>query len=460
MYIRLAATVLLMIAACAKVIAQPYQIRVTHDTNLRTSYSLDSAVLATAPAGSTLQVVGHYADWLTIDRDGATVWMADWVEHTRLDPAHVSASVCTLADRIRSANTNTAVGFCPAGTSHDIITITEDIVLAEPLPPITGTITIEGGGHTISGANKFSIFVVNGGRFAINNLKLAQGASEFDSSGPGADAGAITALNHAEILVNQVEFSRNYSGGTGGAIAVFYSELTVNDSSFMYNHATGGGGAIFLWQSTGAVSNSSFVSNSASHLEMGGAILVGMGVELDVRNSSFSGNSARKGGALASHVWMPDGPILSTTTLTHVTLMNNQAMEAGNGISIHDSDRNFNLRNSIVAGAIIGNCQGVLNENIGNLIADGSCGAQNSGDARIGELTGAPAYHPLLDGSPAIDTADSRFCTETDQLGTPRPQGGGCDIGAIEARRGSLAIFQQHPQRQLVGDRRRQLHPE
>ena len=62
-----------------------------------------------------------------------------------------SASVCTLADHIRSANTNTAVGFCPAGTSHDIITIAEDITLTEALPPITGTITIEGGGHTISG---------------------------------------------------------------------------------------------------------------------------------------------------------------------------------------------------------------------------------------------------------------------------------------------------------------------
>ena len=42
------------------------------------------------------------------------------------------ASVCTLADHIRSANTNTAVGFCPAGTSHDIITIAEDITLTEP----------------------------------------------------------------------------------------------------------------------------------------------------------------------------------------------------------------------------------------------------------------------------------------------------------------------------------------
>ena len=61
------------------------------------------------------------------------------------------ASDCSLADHIRSANTNTAVAGCPTGTSHDIITITEDITLSEPLPQITGTITIEGGGHTISG---------------------------------------------------------------------------------------------------------------------------------------------------------------------------------------------------------------------------------------------------------------------------------------------------------------------
>ena len=37
-----------------------------------------------------------------------------------------------------------------------------------------------------------------------------------------------------------------------------------------------------------------------------------------------------------------------------------------------------------------------------------------------------------------MDYAIPEFCLETDQLGTPRPQGGGCDIGAIEAR-GAIA---------------------
>ena len=45
---------------------------------------------------------------------------------------------------------------------------------------------------------------------------------------------------------------------------------------------------------------------------------------------------------------------------------------------------------------------------------------------------GSPAYFLLLPGSPAIDAANSDYCPATDQIGTPRPQGDGCDIGAIE----------------------------
>ncbi len=85
--------------------------------------------------------------------------------------------VCTLADHIRSANTNTSVGFCPAGTSHDIITITEDITLTEALPPITDTITIEGGGHTISGDGQFRIFDVSGGNLTLKDVTLAKASA-------------------------------------------------------------------------------------------------------------------------------------------------------------------------------------------------------------------------------------------------------------------------------------------
>ena len=350
-----------------------------------------------------------------------------------LPAAHSSASVCTLADHIRSANTNRAVGFCPAGTSHDIITIAEDITLTEALPPIRGTITIEGGGHTISGDGKHRIFDVNGGSLTINNLTMTNGsAGEFNPDRPGG-GGAILMRNGAVIVVNNSAFSANNSDSHGGAIGGSRSTLRVNNSSFMNNHAAGDGGAVYLWYSASVIERSSFIRNRTRNMQTGGAIFVGIGVELDVMNSTFNGNSAGKGGAVGSEVWTPGGIIASRTTLTHVTMNYNEAHMGGHNIWVDDEDKNFNLRNSIIAGIVIGNCQGPLNENVGNFIADGSCGSMKGGDVMFAGKSGSRPYYELSDGSPALDAADARFCLEVDQLGTPRPQGGGCDIGAFES---------------------------
>ncbi|MDE2777661.1 MAG: hypothetical protein OXI77_17170 [Chloroflexota bacterium] len=373
------------------------------------------------------------------------------------------ALVCTLADHIKSANTKTAVGFCPAGTSHDIIAITEDITLTEPLPAIRGTITIEGGGHTISGGGEYRIFDVDGGRLTINNLTLTRGhapPTPYPRTGallwPGG--GAIKAVNSAVVVVNNSVLSRNY-GENGGAIRALHSQVTVHSSSFFDNEASSGGaiwvrssqlavhnssfvdnqggtgGAISLLFSTSTISNSSFVGNRAG--AHGGAIYLAGRATSEITNSSFYDNRAVHGGAVATNL----GQYRPSTTLTHVTMVNNQA-EAGLSVWIEGNDRNFRIRNSIIAG-IVGRyqfrkqrpriCQGPLSENSGNFIEDGSCASMAGGDPMLGEMTGSPAYFPLLDGSPALDAADARYCTETDQLGRPRPIGAGCDIGAIES---------------------------
>ncbi len=357
--------------------------------------------------------------------------------------APASASVCTLADHIKSANTNTAIGFCPAGTSHDIITITEDITLSEPLPVIRGMITIEGGGHTISGNNKFRIFDVYGGRLTINNLYLIKGREVALVSTDGAGSGgAILARGGAEVTINNVELARNQSHFTGGAISVLRSKLTVNNSRFLNNKVGHNGGAIALELSTGAISNSGFVDNRARSYE-GGAIFVGQGVTLDVNNSTFGGNRAAGGGsAVATNVKTTRGIVPSRTTLTHVTIVSGSGYGKNQGFNIlvDPNDLNFKLRNSIIMGKgspyrkeDIGSCHGPLKENSGNWIEDGSCASGTNGDAMLGEMTGAPGYFPLLDGSPALDAADARYCLETDQTGAPRPIGSGCDIGAIES---------------------------
>ncbi|MCY4072881.1 MAG: SH3 domain-containing protein [Chloroflexi bacterium] len=70
---------------CGMASAQSYSIRVSFNTNLRASPSLQAHIIETAPAGTILSVVGEFNRWLHIDRSGSEVWMASWVSHTRVE---------------------------------------------------------------------------------------------------------------------------------------------------------------------------------------------------------------------------------------------------------------------------------------------------------------------------------------------------------------------------------------
>ncbi len=338
--------------------------------------------------------------------------------------APASASVCTLADHIRSANTNTAVGFCPAGTSHDVITLTEDVTLTEPLPPITGTITIEGGGHTISGDGQFRIFDVNGANVTIKNLTLRDGKAEY--------GGAIRLQGGSEVIISQSALAHN-SAVYGGAITLVGGQrnrLTIESSSFLNNRAEWHAGALEIAGGTVAIKNSSFQGNHSD--DYGGAI-TNSNSTTRIENSTFYNNSARHD---AGVLQVFSGDI----SLIHVTMVSNfltsPYSSSGNTItkqSFAPGDSTVSLHNSIVAGRGGEDCFGGLDRYSGNLSADGTCGFERSDAPRLGDLTGSPAYLPLLDQSPAVDTADPEFCLETDQIGTARPHGGGCDIGAIES---------------------------
>ncbi len=436
--------------------------------------------------------------------------------------APASASVCTLADHIRSANTNTAVGFCPAGTSHDIITIAEDITLTEALPPITDTITIEGGGHTISGDQQFRIFDVQGGDLTIKNLTLREGRADhggavrlqagslfvYDSSFVGnrteksagaiyanggtleirnsmfedncaqlatyaliegvdrdsrsvdadgcvrvsytrseadgelqlnVDGGAIRLLNGAQAIVENSAFTDNRAT-YGGAISTSSraDRLVVNGSSFFGNRASDIGGAIgAVWSGggTSAISNSSFVDNSAGNAA--GAIDARHRA-MDISNSTFSENHTDGNGGALQVGWD------ATVTVTHATFVDNRAR--GEGDAIRKTDGTLFLRNSItVSEGGADDCVGGLDQDIGNLSPDRTCGIPLGSEARLDELTGSPAYYAPLDLSPAVDVAVAEYCLGTDQLGTERPQGGGCDIGAIESTTAAPAQIEAQP---------------
>ena len=466
---------------------------------------------------------------------------------------------CSLADAIKGANTDEAVGNCPAGDGVDVINLAEEVILGAELPHIASTIIVKGNNHRISGEGAHRIFyVLESGMLRIESLSISNGhASEFtlpdgntvqvgggiynegilivtdsnfrgnstnqgggaiynnsgvlavshstfsDNSSAGAAAaiysdgssdgsllvvdclfngnsatksgGAIYAYFGRTVSISHSTFSNN-SASTGGAIYGYYGNLTIRSSTFTQNSAKNGGaifnngesriggstftqnlgllaeGAIYnidelaVEQSTfsknlafegGVVYNkgklllrrSAFGGNSAD--TSGGAIFNHM--DLSVINSSYTENQAYLGGAI--HL-SGDSENLPKVEMAHATLVYNSA-ERGGGIHVEpNSYKAVNLYNSIFAGNTGGDCIGGLNNGAGNLIQDGSCDAKISSDPLLGDFVqpddGSPPYHPLLPGSPAIDSAVSEYCPDSDQIGTPRPLNAACDIGAIE----------------------------
>ena len=115
-----------------------------------------------------------------------------------------------------------------------------------------------------------------------------------------------------------------------------------------------------------------------------------------------------------------------TMTLINVTIANNSADVGGAGIG----GLAATLTNTIVANNSLENCSVAIAGGSNNLQFPGtSCGVTTA-DPLLGSLTGG--VYPLLAGSPAIDTGTNAGCPPTDELGTARPQGAACDIGAFE----------------------------
>lgn len=338
----------------------------------------------------------------------------------------------------------------------------------------TGDTTITGG--TFSG-NQVLAAGAGGsqGVFDTSSLRVSSTTVQNNTSSAGGtgDDNGIFDTGAATVTGSSVLGNTDTATGTGDANGtVDTGALTVTDSQVSGNttHAAGTGDANgAIDSSTVTLTRSSVTSNTNSSAagDANGGIDAG---SVAATNSTVSDNTAA--GVTSTGGGIDDGPgsagrvaarsrpagkhgsrgvsaQASTTSLVYATVTGNTAQTGANV---------FSTNPLISFGSVVALPHGGVNcvlragttSNGWSFSDDASCGftntangdRQNAGDPRLAGLAnnGGPGLTRMpLPGSPLIDAIPTASCQAdgaagitTDERGVVRPEGPGCDIGAVE----------------------------
>jgi hypothetical protein len=410
---------------------------------------------------------------LTLGLVGPTQAATLVVSQTADTPANPSGSCfsglsCSLREAVTDANDDTLRPGAdtiqlPPGT----YTLTN-----HALPQIPGDVTIEGTGGatvtTITGAVTNGVGNQAGGALSVNgaSAKLTIRGVTISGNkltgnadvGGGAIAGGSSAtivIERAVLRNNRSEAASSNEGAgaiAGDGVSVTISDSAVEDNVFAGTTSPSAAGAVSMGTASSVlvVSRSSISRNrvdpaSGTNSSAVGGLEVNVGSALSVTDSTVSQNTVSAAAATNFRTGGIDSSDVTTTTLTNVTVTDNVAGAGSgflaNGISLLGGGTRV-VRNSIVAGGGPVNCGGSvsISSGGGNLEDANSCSFTGPGDLvntppqlealrTLGGL--GPSQRPLA-SSPALGIARPEFCSATDQNGLARPQGSGCDSGAVE----------------------------
>lgn len=384
------------------------------------------------------------------------------------------------------------------------------------LPTISSRITIQGNNSTItrraSSSQLFRFFkVVEGGSLNLNQLTL-ENADVFGRGGAISAENAEVELNNVKIINNRgglgagisaqdsnvriynSEIVGNISSSRGGGISIMRGTVEIRNSLISENSANSAGGGLYLSDLikgviidssvsknstkgfsggrgggggahiTGSVAfvpeivnilvrNTTFNNNQAD--EDGGGLYVAGKVNLQLINSTLSGNTGLDGGGIEAHD--ADNILLVNTTIAK------NSGTFGGGISSSRGSR-LSLSNSLISGNtaseqgaevyqglggevnlvgrnLLGNISLTTEQALWNLGVNRDVINANSDGNRPTPLTsilqpladngGNTLTHSLADNSPAIDSGDIAVCSgNKDQRGFDHV--GVCDLGSFE----------------------------
>jgi predicted outer membrane repeat protein len=183
------------------------------------------------------------------------------------------------------------------------------------------------------------------GSMEFNNVQFNQNTARVQG-------GAIV-NSAANIVINHSSFDANSVSWYGGAIYNRSATMSLLNTHFSNNLADLRGGAINNEKSTVTINGGSFQSNGDTLSTTGGAIYNSNQTELSIRDTLFSQNNAKHGGAISS--------IQSTVDLTNLSLVQNKA--SGQGGALWNSDTNAVLTNVEIIANVAESGAAIYNDN-------------------------------------------------------------------------------------------------
>jgi predicted outer membrane repeat protein len=337
---------------------------------------------------------------------------ADWAGGAIID----FQGIVTLTDSVIEGNSSNYGAINSTGTLTLIRTVVRN-----------NTATLGGGGLSVGGTVSIQ-------DSTLENNVAPQGGALFVTP-----PGNVT-ITRSTFNGNRAEHA-NPEQALGGAI-ISSGRLLIEDSTFDGNRAQGYGGALVngpgAEEAATTIRSVTFTANQAAI--NGGAIDNRRG-PLSIANATLSGNSASAGGAIQNLL----GPVM----ITYTTLAGNTGGALNQRVAYENDERQqFRLNRTVLAGGAACAVSGIsvlfsqfLSGNY-NLAEDGSCAAyftqagdRNNTAPQLGALAdngGATLTHLPQPGSPLVDAAACLAEIAVDQRGQARPQGAGCDIGAVD----------------------------
>jgi len=226
--------------------------------------------------------------------------------------------------------------------------------------------------------------------------------------------------------------------------------ITIANSTFRDNPVVGTGGGVQNSGGAMTIRGSSFAGNSAA---VGGGVYNASGATTTIVNGTVSSNQAHTGSG--GGIYNDSG---GTLAMTNTTVANNASLFTGGGIYNDGSNAVLTMTNSVVAyHGNEGDCGGDFTKatsygyNLGHdttctfLVTTGDISGTDPLLDWLQDNGGPTETHAPEPGSAVLDHIPNSVngCGTTvtdDQRGVARPQGSGCDIGAVEARTFTLTV--------------------